>query len=404
VDHIQPKTDDNPWNNHYRRQAEKWAKMASTTWTRDYVGWPNGPWPLFHALQETRAFYDSLGCVGVADKYLSRNLGTDVHMWLSMRMAWDNKLRVTDLLNEFYPAYFGPAADDMRWIYEQFERHMLSSRDYGGTIMDAPGVYPPELVRAALARIAQARRKAAGDETILARIERDENCLKATRLWLRFCLAVARTTNRDRQEATSACRAYLAFVAGLDGTMTLGGMAPVIAKRMLEGLTSAGTYFAKSSSGRRWPGPFLYYDSLDQGGKSFHAKKRSGFDVGPYGLYLKPGAAGEIVYDVRLAEGLRFKEVSLPGPPGGCDLALRLALPKGGHNGIEVSLDQGRTWTTAFRDLEVRRDVVKHDLTRHVGGTNRFLLKFWVQNPTDEEILAIDSWTITGMAEPAKTP
>ena len=131
-------------------------------------------------------------------------------------------------------------------------------------------------------------------------------------------------------------------------------------------------------------------------------RSRTGFQSGPYGLYLAPGMTGEIIYDMRLAKGLKFKDVYLPGGPGGVDLAIKLALPKGGHNGIEVSLDQGRTWIIAFKDvrtLGTRGVVVKYDLTKHVRGSSRFLLKFWVKNSMDREILAMDCWTIGGVAE-----
>ena len=74
---------------------------------------------------------------------------------------------------------------------------------------------------------------------------------------------------------------------------------------------------------------------------------------------------------------------------------------QGGHNGIEVSIDQGRTWILAFEDLQTRGNVIKYDLAQHVNGSNRFLLKFWVQNTEKEEILAMDSWTLMGLAEPA---
>ena len=403
VDHIQAKTADNRWNNEYRRQAEGWAGVAPALWTCDYLGWTNGPWPLFHALQETRDFYGRLGGRGVVDEYLSRNLGTDICMWLTLRTSWDSSLRVADLLETFYPAYFGAAADDMRWIYEKIERHMLSLES-GGSVMHASRTYPPSLLKACLDRIGTAKRKSADNPTVTARIQRDEDRLTATRLWVRFCLALARASGDDRREATEACRAYVDFVRSLHGTMTLGGKARHIAEQMLEALDGAGTYFAESWRGHPWPGRFRYHDNLDQGGKSFHARRRSGFEAGPYGLYLEGGATGEIIYDVRLAGGLRFKEVYLPGGPGGCDLAIKLALPKGGHNGIELSLDDGRSWTTAFRDLVNRGDQVKFDLTRHAGGANRFLLKFWVHNNTEAQILAMDCWTITGIAEPDESP
>ena len=78
-----------------------------------------------------------------------------------------------------------------------------------------------------------------------------------------------------------------------------------------------------------------------------------------------------------------------------------MALPEGGHNQIQVSLDQGQTWITVFEDLDTEIPVLKYDLTPFAGGTNRFLLKLRVENHTDKEILALDSWVIEGVTEPA---
>ncbi len=395
VDQVRPRTNDNPSSNNYRRQVAHWMKMLPQAWSYDYVGVYNGPWPLFHALQETQDFYRSVGYTGVMDEYLSRNMGTDIHIWLSTRMAWDKRLRVEDLLNAFYPAYFGAAAEDMRQIYERFEQQMLSVEGGSSTMTDVPRFYPARLVDDSLAQIAKAKRKVADNPTIVARIERDENCLLATKLWLVFWSALGQAnrsgSDEERQSAASTCRAYLDFVSSLNGTLTLGGKAHIIAERSLTDLTGSGTYFEV-------PGPFIYWDNLDQGGKSYHARSRKGFYIGAHGLYLKPGVTGEIVYDFRAAEGLKFKEVSLPGGPGGWDTAIHLALPAGGHNKVQISPDQGQTWMTTFEELDNRGDVVKYDLTDYVGGKNQFLLKFWVQN-TDEEILGLDTWVITGTIE-----
>ena len=405
VDHIQAITADVAWNRAFRQQVEQWMKCLTVAWSYDYIGMSNGPWTLFEPLQQTLDFYNEQGYVGVTNEYLSRNVGTDVHMWLTLRTAWNSKLRVADLLDQFYPTYFGAADDDMRWIYEQIEQHMLSlDSETGGVLMNAPRIYPTWLLNACLARIATAKQKIIGEKNLLARIERDENGLKATRLWVRFCEALTEATTEDRQTATRACQHYVDFIRSLRGTMTLGGGTCILAERMLESLNSHGTYFAKSWQDLPWPGRFRYNDNFDQGGKSFHAKSRSGFNVGPYGLYLKAGGTGEIIYDIRLGEGLGFKEVYLPGNPGGHDLAIKLALPKGGHNSIEVSLDHGRTWIRAFQDLPFHRNVIKYDLLEYASGANQFLLKFWVHNPTDEQVLAVDSWTISGTAEPAKAP
>jgi hypothetical protein len=124
--------------------------------------------------------------------------------------------------------------------------------------------------------------------------------------------------------------------------------------------------------------------------KGFHFEKQ--------GLYLNPWATGELIYDFRVGNGLRFKEVFLPGGPGGYDLAIDMALPPGGSNSIEVSRDQGKTWITAYENFQNPGDVVKFDLTRHVGGSSQFLLKFRVRN-TQRKIFALDSLTIKADVE-----
>ena len=389
----------------FRRQVERWMTMLPRAWSYDYINWASGPWPLYQSLQQTMDLYRSIGYTGVMDEYLGRSLGTDTYLWLSLRMAWDSDLRVDDLLNDFYLSYFGIAADDMRWIYGQLEEQMLSVGPMGTDMSKLPQIYPIELVGKCLTRVALAKAKVSADPTLVARIARDENCLKATQLWLRFFSTLGQA-NRGvsgvgRQQAIEVCRTYLEFVEGLNGTLTLGGSGMhLFAERMLDGLTGTGTYITKGMGDKPLPAPFAYYDTFDQGGKLTDASSWHGFHAGPQGLYLKPRAVGEIVYEVRTAKEFRFKEVFLPGERTGWDTRIRLALPEGGHNQIQVSLDQGRTWITAFEDLDTSIPVVKYDLTPFAGGTNQFLLKFRVEN-TGQEMLALDSWVLQGTMEPA---
>jgi len=399
VDQIRPKSETIV----FRTQVERWMTMLPQAWSYDYICWSGGPWPLFSSLQRTRDFYRSVGYTGVMDEYLSRNLGTDLHMWLSARTAWDSSMRVEELLDEFFLNYFGPAGLDMRSVYERIEQHMLSASGVGTSYANLPQLYPPELIDDCLAQIAEATGNVS-DRVILSRIERDVNCLKATKLWLSFWSTLGeanRTGDRSRRaEVVQACQDYLDFVTGLDGTLTLGGGGiRKMAKRLGRGLAGNGTHFSQAQRGGTWPGEFFYYDWLDQGGKIMDAQSRSGFHIGPHGLYLKRGARGEIIYDVGTTQDLKFKEVYLPGCHTGWDLAIKLALPERGHNGVQVSLDDGRTWITAFEDLDT--NIPTRDLTKHVAGTNRFLLKLWVQNSEDQEILALDHWVLKGTTEKA---
>ena len=404
VDQITPKSE----NRRFRPQVERWMSMLPRAWSYDYINWMSGPWPLFRALQQTRDFYVGVGYTGVMDEYLGRNLGTDVHMWLSRRIGWDADLRVEDLLDQFYPAYYGVAGPEMRRVFEQIERHMMALEPVGTSMAMIPRIYPIELIDACLARVALARNRVSADATLTARIERDENCLKATRLWVTFFSALGEANRsggaKGRRQATEACRAYVDFVEGLQGSLALGGGGMrVLAERLMAGLAGSGTDFTVTDRDGTWPKRLGYLDMLEQGGKMTDARSWSGVQAGPEGLYLDPHTTGEIVYDVRTSKDLRFTQVYFPGRHMGYDSAISLALPAGGHNKVQVSLDQGQTWITAFEDLNPDTRFFKRDLTSHVGGSNQFLLKLWVQN-TDRRILALDSWAITVDVEPATTP
>ena len=382
-----------------RRQQERWLKMLPSAWSYDSIAWSNGPWPMFRAFQAQRNFYVRIGYNGDMNNYASRNLGTDTLLWLALRTAWDNRLPVDDLLDLFYTTYFGAAGDDMRAVYERIEQHMAASGVNSTAAGNLPRLYPPSLLDQCLAEIEGARGKVRDDPLILARIGRDVNCLEATRLWLQYWSALGRANEtgraEERESAMKACRAYLDFVAGLDGTLTLGGRYREYAERIRKDLEHTGITFDE-------PGSYSYLDTMDQGGKTFHAKSRRGFYVGPYGLYLKPGVTGEIVFDVRTTKELRFKRVSMPSAAGlgGYCTALRLALPPGGHNWIDVSLDEGRTWTTLFEDVDTYTRKDAYEMTDVMGGRSDFLLRFRVQN-TEQEILAMDSWVLLVTVEAA---
>ena len=387
MEQVRAKTDDNDWCNTYRARVERWMTMLPRAWSYDYIGWYPGPWTLFAKLQGDQDYYRSLGYTGILDEYMGRDLGTDIHMWLSLRMAWDENLKVADLLDEFYPAYFGAAANEMRSIYEMFEEHMLS---VGGTgeMMDVPRLYPMPMIEMALNTIAGAKQQLAENPTIVARVERDENCLRLTKRWLQFWSALGQFrrsgSDEDRQHAANRGQAYIDLINSLDGTLTAKGSHGNFAATTVEDLTAPGTCFANA-------GEFYYEDGLDDGGKSYQARSRSGFRIGTYGLYLSPGAAGEIIYDMRVGEGLSFRDARL--------LSMYLSLPKGGHNQVSVSFDDGLTWTTAYEDIHMHGRTAEYDLTEHVSGVSEFLLRFWVENGPTEEILAMDLWAIAGSLE-----
>ena len=386
MEQVKPKTD--PACAEHLRRVERWMTMLPRAWSYDYIGHFPGPWVLFNKVQIEHDYYRSQGFTGIVTEYRGHQLGIDIVMWLALRLAWDSRLRVADLLNEFYPAYFGPAAQDVRGVYEDFERQMMSVGSSGNP-QDVPNLYPMAKVDRALASLTAARKKVAGDAVRTERLERNISWLMLTKRWL--AAWDAHTTYRnsakeaDGRKSMAAAKAYLELFSRLKGRLALGRMGQSHIAGMVS--RSPGTYFDRP------PGAFAYSDSLDGGGNvRLHAKRCEGFFFGRYGLCLRPRTTGTLVYDMRTGGGLRFKNAQLEN--------MYLYLPPGVRSRIDISIDQGKTWTIISRNEALRRSHI--DLPAVIANRWQFLLRFTAWS-TDKEVLILDRWGVRGTTfRPAK--
>ena len=373
MDQIKPKTDDHRDGISFRRNVERWMKILSTVWTYDYVAWFPGPYTMFHKLQADHDYYASVGITGDGSEHIDRNMGTDVHMWLLLRVGWDQNQRVEDLLEQFYPAYFGEAAEDMQYVYERLENHMRTATTeavHEVEVSNSLGLYPLDLLEDALAKVARAKGKVRNDPKILARIERDERCLKSTQLFIKAYSATRayyRTGDpKDREKAVAAADAYLERYDRRHVPL------PYAARNLFEPFVLTK------------PGPFVLADGMSRGdGRSWRAKSCSGFKVGDWGLNLAPNASGEIVYEVRTSEGLKFKDA-------------RCRVAHQGQIAVEISWDGGKTWRSVPEDINTPG---WRDLGRYVAGRNQFLIALRAQNDSAEEVMSLDSLRIKGNIE-----
>jgi|GEM_PF-4423814 len=387
MEQVKPKTDNNAWCNAYRSRIERWMKLLPRAWSYDYIGWYPGPWTLFRKLETEQNYYRKIGFSGIMPEYIDRNLGTDIHMWLSYRISWDSSLKVKNLLDLFYPQYYGPAAKSIRSFHTKVEEHMLAT---GGTgeLMEVARMYPEKLTDEGIAVYESAARQVSSGPVQLQRVNNDLACLKMLKAFNTFYaanLAVTRDGQMDkRQQALDAARIYLDGLNRLADTPTIGGTAGLFVKSCMDNLNDPGTVFSK-------PGDFLYQDGLDNGGKSFQAKSRKGFRPDIYGMGLPPGATGELIYDMRATDGLKFTSAKLTN--------MYFYLPEGGTNSVDVSLDGGTTWKTAFKNQPLSKPYAEYDLTEHISGTKQFLLRFTAFNPGSAEILDMDGWAIAGKVE-----
>ena len=369
-------TDDHPAGFSYRRKVERWMEVLSSAWSHRYYGWFPGPYTMFHKLESEDDYHARLGFTGDVAEYMDRNVGTDVHMWLSWHLGWNRSRPLDDLLAVFYSSYFGRAAGEMRAVYERFEAHMRTAATegrHGGDVSIVRGLYPPELIDEALARIAVAKTQVSDDSLRLARVARDETCLLSTRLFVRS-YGAARAYYEDRSEAARV-RANEAADAFADFHDRRAIPFPRSARSLLE-------RFTFSRAGR-----FAIADHFDRSsGRSWRARSCVGFVPGEWGLDLPPRATGEIVYEFSTASGFRFGDAT-------CQLLHR------GPVTIEVSADGGATWSYVPPDDNDAASARENDITRFVAGRARFWIRFGARNETGERVLALDLMEVSGHVE-----
>ena len=369
MDQIKSKTGSHRDAVDYRRGAEAWASMLAESWVYDYYGWFPGPYTMFSKLVQETAWQESVGVDGCASEFINREMGTDSMMWVIMRRGWGHSME--SQIDEFYSAYFGAAADDMRAVYEMIENHVVNAEKQGVHEVDQSitlKLYPVKLMDAALARTAIAEQKVSGDSVRLARVRRDKILLQMTRLFVEASTAIrAYYENSDPASRTTAFAAANAYLA-------------LNEQYGLQMPDSAGLLLGRPVIDK--PGAFDVSGYLRVAdGRTWRARTFEGYTRGDYGLYLAPGGKGKIVYEIKAVNGLKIRDMK-------CEILGR------GKLTLDVSLDDGRTWLIPGTDEEGR-----FALTGLLAGQDRFLLRLRIENDTGAQTCVLESWSLTGTAE-----
>jgi hypothetical protein len=363
----------------YRDRVSGWLKVLPRAWVYGYAGWYPGPWPLLRKTAADLNWYRGQRVTGILPEFLDLQFGTDVTMWLMLRLAWDQNLDVETLLKGFYADYYGAAAADMRRAYELLEGHMTKT---GGTgnVMDVPNLYPSTVLTQAVGAVDQAmlRKLSATEGT---RIGRERTRLWLTQSWLAFWDA-ATSARRDPTEvkrnlALVAANDYLKRLEAVDG-LTAGGGSKLYVEQTRDALKNQCVTITGS-------GPCSFSDDLNQGGMVFLAQSRSGFTLGEYGLCLGPNSSGEVVYEVKAAPNAKFATARLTN--------VWLAYPAGGANRLELAWGDSTVWVGLRANQALEGAEI--DITEYVKQKTKFRVRFKVTSGA-REVLALDNWGLSG--------
>lgn len=378
-----------PGQSRFRAIVEDWSTRTQHLGIQEYAAW----WPVlevnYQTLRDNRRFYYEQGARVLDSEYLVRAFGSDLYMYLELKLLWDVDADVDALLKDYAAAY-GKQAETVLGVYAQLE-NMVRSR---GRDTATTGELS-EMLRL----VDNATLATAVNRLQLARMDVDPpgmEWLRRLHAQLAFSQQVLRYYQDDvshRQNPTPANRSTLQHTARalidqslmLEGQQLIGTGPRREAETLLARLAQPATAFTAA-------GEFNYLDTLDLGGNAvIDARAVANLAVGSYGLEIAPGQDGSIVYEFSAPAGKTFDKAELYG------LFILPQAPQGAHNRIEFSTDGGQTFRAWVTDQSFRSHEEAHDISHYVRGMPRFQVRFWFRNDGKTQVLGLDNWGVRGV-------
>ena len=140
-----------PPRREFRDMMYKWAKvMQGRLCIYDYdqgmLVWRDIPNPSHQAFRQDVKHYRKAGILGVNTESRNAIATTFLNLHIRSRLLWNPDEDVDALLKEFYPKFYGPAADPMKvyWstIFDAWENTICTEHEYFG----ATAIYTPQVM------------------------------------------------------------------------------------------------------------------------------------------------------------------------------------------------------------------------------------------------------------------
>jgi hypothetical protein len=152
-----------PPRQEYRDMMYKWSRimngrLAIYDYDQGMLVWRDIPNPSHQGLKQDFAHYAKAGILGVNTE--SRNaIGTTfLNLFFRGRLMWNPNEDIDALLKEFYPKFYGPAAEPMEtyWsaIYKAWADTIVTEHEY----FVAPAIYTPDVIETCRKSLAAAEK------------------------------------------------------------------------------------------------------------------------------------------------------------------------------------------------------------------------------------------------------
>lgn len=257
-----------PPRQEYRDMMCGWSKvMDGRVVIYDYdqsmLVWRDIPNPSIQGLQEDFSHYSKAGILGVDTE--SRNaIGTIfINLYCRAQLLWNPEARVDAMLAEFYPKFYGPAAEPMAkyWnaIFDAWKNTIATEHEH----FVAPAIYTPEL-------LGEMRKQLEAAEALVRPLrEKKDPTLREKRVLDRMTFTRLNFTITDN---------YLAMVRAAAGECDYAGAAGfgekgLTSREELTAMNDTFTTYQRKASKKIgmpengpawWPGEVQQYRSLQQ--------------------------------------------------------------------------------------------------------------------------------------------
>lgn len=131
----------------YRWSEIMEGRLVIYDYDQSMLVWRDIPNPSHQAFSKDVQHYRTAGLLGVDTESRGATATTFLNLYVRGQLLWNPDQDVQSLLDEFYPKFYGPAADPMKrfWtdVYKAWENTLVSEHEY----FVAPAIYTPELIR-----------------------------------------------------------------------------------------------------------------------------------------------------------------------------------------------------------------------------------------------------------------
>jgi len=250
-----------PPRQEYRAMLNRWAQiMEGRVVIYDYdqgmLVWRDIPNPSQDVFQQDVRHYQKAGILGIGTESRGASATTFLNLFFRGQLMWNPDADVNTLLAEFYPKFYGPAAEPMQayWtaIFKAWQDTLVTEHEH----FAAPAIYTPELVGELRRHLeaAEARMKNASSKLAELRDwEKYEERMKFTRLSFEI---MANYVTMERAAATEADYK----------TAALAGERALAAREALTQMNDTFTTYKKigENGAAWWPGQVQQYRELQQ--------------------------------------------------------------------------------------------------------------------------------------------